>query len=162
MAQPATQGKPNFSSLLDRAPSEVERPKPLPAGSYVTLIEGLPRYDKSTKKQTDYVEFTHRFLSSGEDVEATELDAALTSIDGTKKPLNEVRMKNTFYLTENSLWRLKDFLQHLGFDIESDEYSLRDLVESTAGKQCGVFVKHVPSQDGTGIFAQIDRTFPLE
>lgn len=156
------QSTPNFSALLDRAPSEVERPKPLPAGTYMTIIEGLPRYDKSSLKQTDFVEFTHRIISAGEDVDQAELDAALTSPDGQKKPLNEVRMKNQLYVTENSLWRLKDFLQNLGFDIESDEFSLRDLCESTAGKECLVFIKHQPSQDGQAIFARIDRTLPLE
>ena len=148
---------PNFGSILDKSPTEVERPKPIPPGTYSTVIIGMPRYDKSSKKQTEFVEFQHKFLAPGDDVDADALQEALTIGEETKS-LNDVVMKNTFYLTESAAWRLKEFLRDCGFDIESDEMSLRDMVEQTAGKSVGVFVKHVPSQDGQTVFAQIDRT----
>ncbi len=147
----------SFSELLNKAPSEVERPKPLPTGTYNTMIEGLPRYDKSSKKQTQFVEFTHKMLSAGDDVDPDNLKEVLNG-----KPLQEIRMKNTFYLTENSLWRLKDFLGHLGYDVDASDVTLQEMVEDTAGKQVAVFIKHEPSQDGTSIFARIDRTLPVE
>lgn len=56
MAKAATQAQ-SFSSILDRAPSEIEKPKPMPVGSYITLLVGQPRIDKSTKKQTEFREF---------------------------------------------------------------------------------------------------------
>ena len=113
----------SFSSILDRAPSEIEKPKPLPTGSYVTLLVGQPRIDKSTKKQTEYREFTHKILSAGEDVDEDDLKAYL----GGKK-LTDVLMKNTYYITEGAVWRLKEFLEHCG--IEEGE-SLREMVEET-------------------------------
>ncbi len=107
MAKPATAAKaPSFGALLDKAPSEVERPKPLPQGSYITVLQGLPRQDKSAKKQTEFYEFTHKLLSAGEDVDEDELKAMGGVADKT--------IKNTYYITEGSLWRLKDFLGHFG------------------------------------------------
>ena len=94
---------PNFGSILDRAPSEIEKPKPLPQGSYITQIVGQPRFDKSTKKQTEYVEFTHKLLAAQEDVDEDELK----DLGGVKDKV----MKNTFYLTEGAAWRLKEVLE---------------------------------------------------
>ena len=155
MAKAAT-ATPSFGSILDRAPSEIEKPKPLPTGSYTTVLVGQPRYDKSTKKQTEYVEFTHKVLAAGDDVDEDDLKTCL----GDKK-LTEVQVKNTYYLTEGATWRLKEFLEHCGFDLD-DVDSLREAVEDTAGKQVGIFINHEASQDGTSVFARIGKTFIVE
>ena len=142
---------PNFGSILDRAPSEIEKPKPLPQGSYITQIVGQPRFDKSSKKQTEFVEFTHKLLSALDDVDEDELKA----LGGVKDKV----MKNTFYLTESAAWRLKEFLEHCGIE-EGD--SLREMIEETPGKQVGIFVGHEASQDGTSVFARVGKTFVVE
>ena len=143
----------SFSSILDRAPSEIEKPKPAPQGSYTTVLVGQPRFDKSAKKQTDFVEFQHKLLSAQDDVDEDELKA----LGGIKDKV----MKNTFYLTEGATWRLKEFLEHCGIDMDEVE-SLREAVEQTPGKQVGVFVNHEASQDGTSVFARIGKTFVVE
>ena len=153
---------PNFGALLDKPSTEIERPKPLPAGVYTCVIQGLPKMDKSSKKGTEYVEFTHKFLEAGEDVDPDDLKSFLTSADGGKKKLSDVTMRNTYYLTENSIWRLKDFLKDCGFDVDSDDATLRQMIEDTPGKQVGVFVKHQASQDGQAVFANIDHTVAVE
>jgi hypothetical protein len=145
-----------FGSILDRAPSEIEKPKPAPVGSYITAIVGQPRYDKSSKKQTEFVEFTHKFISAGDDVDADELEAFL----GDRK-LSEITIKNTYYLTEASLWRVKEFLEHAGVNLDDME-SLREGIEATAGAQVGLFINHEPSQDGTSVFARVGKTFVVE
>lgn len=144
---------PNFSTLLDTPSSDITRPKPLPVGTYTTVLQGLPRYDKSAKKQTDFVEFTHKFISAGDDVNHDDIVEAGGIGDKT--------MRNTFYITENSLWRLKDFLDHCGIE-EDDEISLRERIEQTPGKQIAVYISHVPSNDGTSVYANISRTLPVE
>ena len=146
----------SFSSILDRAPSEIEKPKPLPTGSYTTLLVGQPRIDKSTKKQTEYREFTHKILSAGEDVDEDDLKAYL----GGKK-LTDVLMKNTYYITEGAVWRLKEFLEHCGIDLDEVD-SLAEGIEETPGKQVGIFINHEASQDGTSVFARIGKTFVVE
>lgn len=152
----------NFSDILDRAPNEIEKPKPLPPGTYLTVLQGVPRQDKSAKKQTPFVEFTHKIVSAGDDVDPEELDTALTAPDGSKKSLQEIQLRNTFYLTENSAWRLKDFLKDCGFDVDTGDQSLREMIESSTGRSVNIYVKHEPSQDGTSVFAQIGGTSAAE
>ena len=146
----------NFASILDEAPTEINRPKPLPEGTYLCVVKGLPRYDKSSKKQTDFVEFTHKLLSTGDDVDEDDLKAFL----GDRK-LADIQIKNTYYITEGAVWRLKEFLEHCGID-QDDIESLRAGVEETPGKQVGIFINHEASQDGTSVFARIGKTFVVE
>lgn len=147
----------NLSSILDRSPSEVDKPKPLPPGTYNTVLVGLPREDKSAKKQTPYIEFTHKFISAVDDVDQDDLAEALGD-----RALNDMTMKNTFYLTEGSAWRLKEFLRDCGFDVDSDEMSLREMCEQSAGHAVGVTIIHQPSQDGQSMFANIAKTVAAE
>lgn len=148
--------RPNFGSLLDKAPSEVERPKPGPEGSYLWVVQGLPRMDKSSKKQTEFVEFTLKAVQAGDDVDPEALEAFLTMPDGSKKPLGDFTQKGTFYLTENSLWRLKDFLTHCGIDVDEAE-SLRQAIEETPNCQVVGYVRHEASSDGESVFARVDK-----
>lgn len=157
----AQAANPNFGSILDKAPSEVERPKPLPIGTYVTQLVGLPRMDKSTLKKTEYYEFLHKILSAGDDVDTEALEAYLTAPDGTKKKLNEVTMKNTYYLTENAIWRLDQFFVDCGIELDGQQ-SRREMAESTAGKQVGIYVTHTPSSDGETVFANVNKTLAIE
>lgn len=150
--------RPNFGSLLDKAPSEVERPKPGPEGSYLWIVQGLPRMDKSSKKQTEFVEFTLKCTAAGDDVDPEALAEYLTMPDGTKKPLGDFVQKVQFYLTDNSLWRLKDFLGHCGIDLDEVE-SLRTAIEETPNCQVGAFIKHEASADGESMFARIGKSF---
>lgn len=143
---------PNFGALLDKPSADVERPKPLPQGSYTCVVKGLPRYDKSSKKLTEFVEFTLQPLAAGEDVDQDDLQA----MGGYQNKT----IRATYYITEDALWRLKDFLGHLG--IEEDEKSLRQMIDETPGKQVTAFVKHQASEDGTAVFAQLGKTAPVE
>ena len=144
---------PNFGALLDKPSSEIEKPKPLPQGSYVCVVRGLPKFDKSTKKQTEYVEFTYGILQAGDDVDADELEAA--------GGIAEKTIRDTYYITENSLWRLKEMLLSCGLE-DSDDVSLRQMIEETPGKQLLVHIKHQASQDGTAVFANVGSTAPVE
>jgi len=139
----------NFASILDKPASEVEKPKPLAAGTYLAVVKGMPEQGASAQKKTPYVEFTLGFLSAEDDVDPDELKEAL----GETK-LGDKTIKNTFYLTENSLWRLKDWLEALGMDVAGDE-SLGQLIEATPGSQIMITLGHEASNDGKSVFARI-------
>lgn len=138
-----------FASILDRPVSEIEKPKPYPAGTYRCTVQGLPRYDKSAKKQTEFVEFTLQPTSAKDDVD----EKALAEMGGLNKPI-----KATYYLTEDAAWRLQKFLGDLGFDIETDEATPRQMIEESPGSEVYVTLKHRPSQDGRSIFAEVADT----
>ncbi len=143
----------NFESILDKPASEIERPKPLPQGTYVCTVKGLPRFDKSSKKQTPFVEFTLQPIEAGEDVDEDDLKA----IGGFKNKT----IRATYYETEDAIWRLKKFIEDCGIEID-DGVSLRQLLEETPGKQVAAFIKHQASDDGQAVYAQLASTAPVE
>lgn len=149
MAKP--QAQTTFTSLLSKPASEIERPKPLPQGSYTAVVAGMPRFDKSRKKQTDFAEFTLNLLAAGEDVDADELKEA-GGIEGKS-------IKATYYITENSLFMLKEFLQSCG--IEEEGKSLQQMIDETPNCQVGINIRHEASDDGQSIFARVGKTFPV-
>lgn len=152
MAKTAT--KPaTFSSVLDMPASDIERPKPAPVGSYICVVQGQPRIDKSAKKQTEYSEFTLKPLEPLDDVDTDALEAWGGIKDKT--------FKVTFYHTENSIYRLKEFLEHLGIDMGEDE-SLRQAMAEAPGKQVIAHIIHEASQDGETVYAKVKNTTAVE
>lgn len=144
---------PNFGALLDKPSSEIERPKPLPQGTYICVVKGLPKQDVSSKKKTEYVEFTLQPIQAQDDVDAEELQAMGGLADKT--------IRDTYYITDNSLWRLKEFLDNCG--VPDDEgMSLRQRIAETPGKQVGVFIKHTASDDGKAVYANVGSTMAVE
>lgn len=143
---------PNFGAILDKPTAEVNRPPAFPQGSYIAVVQGLPTFGKSTKKQTEFVEFTLRPLSALDDVDEETLKEF--------GPLGESTMRLTFYLTEKSTYRLKEFMVN---DLLMDEQpTLRPMIDDTPGQQCVIHVKHTASDDGKGVYANIASTAPVE
>ena len=143
---------PNFSDLLDRPSSDVERPKPVPQGTYHFAINGLYKLDKTTKKQTEYVEFNVNYLAAMDDVD----EEALKESGGFSGKSTRL----TFYITEDALWRLKKFLTN-DLGIEEGDKSLRQMLDETPGQQFLGTVKHSASEDGTTTYANISTTAPV-
>ena len=152
---------PNFASILDKAPTHVERPKALPVGGYLCVVKGLPKFDKSSKKQTPYVEFTLQPMQAMDDVDEDALKEVLTKEDGTVTPLSSKSIRATYYLTEDALWRLQAFLEHLGFELDG-ETSMAQMVNETQGRQVIAYLKHEASDDGESVFAKLGGTAAVE
>jgi hypothetical protein len=144
---------PNFSSILDESPTEVAAPQPMPQGTYVCVVQGVT-YDKTTKKGTDYVEFTLRPVSAEADVDEEEV-AGFGDFDSKT-------LRATFYLTEDAIYRLDEFHTHCGLDIENDGLSRRARNDECINVEVRVFVKHETSQDGSRIFARFNRSLPAK
>jgi hypothetical protein len=153
---------PNFSDILDTPSTEISRPKVLPQGTYLWMVKGLPRIDKSTRKGTEFSEYTSQCLEASDDVDPDALKACLTKPSGEVTPLRERSIRVTHYHVEGySLYRLKMFLLDLGIDEEDEDgnpRSIRDMMQDVPGRQFWGHVKHTPSDDGEMIFANIDKT----
>ncbi len=153
MAKPqAVSSTPDFASVLDTPASEIERPKPLPRGTYHTIVQGQPRIDKSAKKGTEFSEFTLKILEPLDDVDEDELAAY--------GPVRDKTTRVTFYHTPNSVYRLKEFIEHCGIDTEKG--SLRQLIAETPGCQVLANIVHEPSQDGGAVYANVKSTAAVE
>jgi hypothetical protein len=149
-----------FGSILDKPSSEIERPKPLPTGTYQCVVDGQPRMDKSSRKGTEFVEFSLRPMGALDDVKEDDLVAALTSGDGSVKALSDKRIRATYYLTEDALWRLKKFLVN-DLQITEGKKKIRQMISEAQNQQVLATIKHVPSEDGQSIFAQLASTAPV-
>lgn len=150
---------PNFSSILERSASDVERPKPLPSGTYICMVQGMPRFDKSTKKGTDYVEFSLRVTDvyRNDEGESDVDDDALEEYGGITE---KSRLRATFYITEDAVWRLKKFLTDCGIDQEGK--SLAMMIHDAPNQTLLVHVGHRAAEDGEGVFAEIKKTAKYE
>ena len=149
-----------FESVLDMPVEMAERPKPLPNGSYMTRVVTYQQ-DKSSEKQTDYVEFTHQILNPLEDVDEDEWNEFLRGPNGERKNVSDITIRNTYYLTSTAAYRLREFLTHCGIAEEKGKPFSQAIAEAT-GCQVGIHVKQVPWKNGEGISARIDRTIPAE
>lgn len=144
---------PNFSSILDEAPTEVNRPKPMPVGTYLFTVIGSPTYDKSAKKGTPYVQFTLKPIAAESDVD----DEALEEAGG----IDNKTQRLTFYLTVDAIFRLDEFHEHCGIDL-GEESSRRQRNDDVVNAQVRGVISHRTSDDGTQIFAEIRRTLPAD
>lgn len=133
----------DFTQLLARTADDVERPEPLPQGSYLTTITAY-RTVESGQKKTPGVEFDLQIVAPNEDVDAE-------AYAKVKNPQERV-LKTQFWLTEDSLWRLKDFLEKAGHDMSGRSFA--EVLAEVAGSQIVSIVTHRISQDGESVFPE--------
>lgn len=142
---------PNFADLLDTPSQDVHAPPTFPAGCWHWRIIGIPRRDKSSKKQTPFVEFTLKPLAAMEDVDQDALNEFGDFKDKT--------LPATFYVTEKSLFMLKDFLDHCGI---ANEGTMNDRIEETPNAEVLGWIRHEASEDGQRVFARFGKFAPVE
>jgi hypothetical protein len=150
----------SFSDILKTKRSDIERPAPQPVGDYLCAVMANPRRDKSKQKQTPFVEFSYKVLEALDSVDTDQLDEWLTNKKGEKKKLSEVLIKDTYYITEGSLWRLEDMLK--ACKLEDEDMSIDQAIEETAGCQLIVTMRHESNQDGSAVFARVASVAAVE
>ncbi len=139
----------NFENLLSQPTDEVEKPKPLPAGTYqFAIVEHI--FDTSSKKGTPYVRFMLSPIAAGEDVDE-DLLAGVNNWQAKK-------MKFDCFLTEDAIWRLKDFLENAGINTSGRTFA--ECVPEAMGAFVSGFVKH--DINGEDTYANIDKVTAAE
>lgn len=137
----------SFKSVLDETVSDDkswDAPIPLPVGTYNAMVQSY-RQDKSTEKQTDFIEFTLKILSAHGDVDEDALEEAGGLKDRT--------IRDTYYITDNSKFRLKQFWEILGLDPVGK--SISQNCNDSLNQELVISIRHKPSKDGQGVFAEI-------
>lgn len=150
----------SFESILDTPAENVERPKPLPAGTYDVIVKGMPEHGQSSQKKTPFVRFTYALTAAGEDVDEEELAELLTAKDGSTVPISERTIRDTYYTTPDSLFRLTDALEAMGIDSEGK--TIRQMLDETPNSDLRIVVGHRASEDGQSIFAEVKRVMRPE
>ena len=140
---------PNFKSLLQRNLDDVKRPEPIPEGSYRGQIRNFT-YGASAQKKTPQVDFEIVPTEAMDGVDQDELSVALQG-----EPLHTKKMRSTFYITDESLFRLKEFLASCG--IETQGRTLDETIPETKGMEVLIDVAKLSNKDGTGYFNNITK-----
>lgn len=144
----------NLGSILDRPASEIARPKPIPAGTYTCVVRKF-EHGKSTKKGTEFVEFTLAPIQPGPEIDPGDLEFALTKPSGEKVLLKDRQLRATYYVTEDAAWRLKKFLVDCGIE---EGVNLTAMINESINHEVLVTVKHTPSEDGETVYANVGGT----
>lgn len=148
----------NFAEILKGATlGEIERPKPVPVGSYQALIKSVTFGNTTGEKKTPYARIELELAAPLDDVNQVDLE------EFTKKhgAISTKKVKTDFYLTENSLFMLQDFvLTHVGLDMKGMtlDQALPQIVNNTVG----VTISH--RQDDKKpevVYAEVKGTFAL-
>lgn len=135
----------DFTNLLEKKVDDVEAPALLPQGSYLMTIAQY-HTGESAQKKTPYVEFDLK-ISAPVEVEDQE---ALSKV----KNLQDKTLKAQFYLSEDSLFRLKDFLTKTGLPVEGRSFN--EILSEIAGAQVTGIVSHrVNPNNSEQIFAEV-------
>lgn len=145
----------NFSNLLNVQASAVERPKPLPVGTYDGVVLKHD-FNESKEQKTPYCRLTIRLVAPGADVD----QEALTSYGG-QAALQKVELNTDFWLTEKSMFRFRELFEKvLKMDITGK--TLDELAATALDNQSvKVEIKHdIDKKDNQVIYANIARLLP--
>lgn len=137
---------PDFSAILSKQTDDIEKPKPLPVGTYLCIVLPDYKFEKVGKKETSAWIVEYKLLQAQDDVD----QGALSEIPNWR----ERRLRDTHWLTEDSLHRVKSFLSDV-LEIQTGGKSLGEAISESPGKQLYVKVGHRPSQDGQEIYTDI-------
>jgi hypothetical protein len=121
----------DFSKLLDKSAGEAKKPPVLPEGIYTGVVKGYQIGDNN-KNKTPYVRFALGYIEAMEGV----------SIDGID--LAKRQGRSDFFLTEDALYRLDEFLKSIGVDPNGKTY--REALPEATGASVKIEVGHFVNQ----------------
>jgi hypothetical protein len=130
----------NHTDILNRKVTDVKPAPPLPAGTYLAVITGLPIEGKVGDKETPIYDFPISIIAAQPDVDQ---DALATWMKESGKELRgTVAPRARFFLTEAAAFRIKELLTACGLDVNDDSKTLMQLINETTNKQLLIGITH--------------------
>lgn len=130
---------PNFKDLLRKPLDDIERPKPIPSGTWRGIVKNWEPFESSQQK-TPGLRFFIQPTGPGDDLDPAEL----VNVDLTK--LRQMRID--FWLTDDSIYRLKDFMESCG--VATTGRLLAEALPDLANAEVLLFVKQQQRNDRDG------------
>lgn len=137
----------DFAKILGKQAESVEKPKPLPVGTYLCNNPEMPKFIGVGKAETPCAEFGLIVLAPQDDVDPTELQEF-----GNWKGKS---IRHRMFLTDASEYRTIENLEE-AFGIDKVGKTLGQMFNETKNRQVLVKIKHRPSDDGTEIFHEVE------
>lgn len=135
----------DFNSLLKVDASKIEKPKPLPPGTYTASIASYEFGEANNANKTPFCRVQLQPISAEADVDTTDLG-----------DLSKRKLRYDFWLTEDSLYRFTDFFKNV-LQLDIAGRMLEELVPQMSGQIVKVEVTHVPSKDGQEVYAVANK-----
>lgn len=133
----------DFSKLLSTPMDTVEKPKPLPAGTYLGMISKY-EFGESKEKKTPYVRVFLNLSGPGPDIDPEEV----AGIEWSKKQL-----RRDLYLTDDAIYRVKELLASVGVSVEGRTFG--EAIPDILNAPVIVEVTQRNSPDGLQIFNDV-------
>jgi hypothetical protein len=138
----------DFTSLLKKPAGEASKPKALEAGDYPGIIKSFEVGDNN-KNKTPYV----RFLVGITDWAETVSEEDKTNTDGSPVDLSKRQLRRDYYLTDDALWRLDDFIKSCGVEAHGRAYD--EVLPELIGAQVMVQVQQYVNQQSMEVGNQV-------
>lgn len=136
---------PDFSTLLKKPAGEAKKPPALPAADYPGVVKSF-EYGDNNKNKTPYVRFSIGLTGLAEGVDPSELEG----VDLSKRAL-----RRDYYLTDDALWRLDEFIRSCG--VEPSGKSYEEIIPALVGAQVMVEVQQYLNQTNNEIGNQVGK-----
>src|SRR5260221_4712227 len=134
----------DFSTLLRKPAGEAKKPPALPIGDYPGVIKSYELGDQN-KNKTPYVRFHVGLLGWADSIPESERQADLD--------LSKRQMRRDYFLTEDALWRLDEFLRSIGVKLEGRSYeeALPDAIGASILAEVQQYINQTNSEVGNQI-----------
>lgn len=135
----------DFSQLLRKPAGEAKKPAALPAGDYSGVIKSFEVGDQN-KNKTPYIRFQ---------VALTGWPDSVDESDRGDTDLSKRQMRRDYYLTDDALWRLDEFIKSCG--VEPNGRSYEEIVPELMGASVLAEVQQYLNQTSNEIGNQIGK-----
>ena len=142
----------SYKDLLKARPADIIPPKPIPPGPFKVRVASH-EFGTAGIKKTECVNFSLRLLEPGDEVDPDLLEAA-------RDDLAKAKPNYRVFITEDSLWVLKNFLTDVLKIPEAD--SLEEMMPQTTGKEfIAIFTQQPSERDKERMVSFIEKVLPL-
>lgn len=145
----------DFTSLLDKPVDEIERPKPIPAGTYKAVVV-RHEFGESNRKQTPYCRYYFRPFEPMDDIDTDQFEEF-----GGMEKLQNKELREDFWLTDEAMFRLRSFLEN-AIGLKGEGRSLGEVIPEADSQEVLISVTHRTSDDGEQVFANISNFASVE
>lgn len=132
----------DFTSVLDRNFDEIEKPKPIPTGTYYGQLVGVPKERQVGPEKKPVIDFNIKLTN------AKVLDDP-SALDTYDLPGARPVQKSFFVDTDEGVFALKQFLSST-LGITGQGRKMKELMAESVGKQLLVTVGHDVYQNQSG------------
>ena len=146
----------NFKDLLGVQVDSAERPVNFPVGQYDAIVMNY-EFGESAQKGTPFCQFNIKLTAPREDVDDDQFEAA----GGMEKLNARAPLRLTFYVTDNALYRLREFLENT-MELPKEGRNFDEVIPEAANLPLVVTIKHRAGQKEGEFFMEIADHAPAE